>query len=142
MSEGLAALLCLCGLAAGQAFAIEPEKVAFPSNNPATTPLDGYLYRPSRHRTIPGGRCDARLRRRRCSQWPGRNRDADWAQRFVDHGIAVLFPDSFNPRDVSSVCRLKSPDRPVVPFGRSADDLPAPPTGWPRNHPLTGAASA
>jgi dienelactone hydrolase len=119
--RGLAALLGFYALAAGQAFAIEPEKIAFPSNNPAATPLDGYLYRPAGTGPFPAVVAMHGCAGVVAANGRVRNRDADWAQRFVDHGIAVLFPDSFNPRGVSSVCRLKSPDRPVVPFGRSAD---------------------
>jgi dienelactone hydrolase len=48
-------------------------------------------------------------------------RDIDWAERFTATGIAVLFPDSFNPRGVRQVCTLKEADRPVYPFGRSFD---------------------
>ena len=52
-------------------------------------------------------------------------RDLDWAERLAGAGIAVLFPDSFNPRGQSQVCTLKQADRAVYPFGRSFDAIAA-----------------
>lgn len=40
------------------------------------------------------------------------SRDAEWARRLADLGYIVVQPDSFNPRGVREICRLK--ERPVT----------------------------
>ena len=44
-------------------------------------------------------------------------RHADWGERLVRAGYLVLFPDSFNPRGVTSVCNATN--RVVAPAGRA-----------------------
>lgn len=108
-------------LSATSALATEPEKVAFPSANTAATPLVGYLYRPVGTGPFPAvvamHGCGGIFNRAGSIQ----QRDIDWADRLTAAGIAVLFPDSFNPRGVPQVCTLKEAERPVYPFGRSFD---------------------
>jgi dienelactone hydrolase len=107
--------------AAMPALAAEPTKIAFPSNGTPAVQLTGYLYRPVGPGPFPAivalHGCGGIMTR----QGGFQKRDRDWADRFTDAGIAVLFPDSFNPRGVPEVCTLKSEDRPIVPFGRAAD---------------------
>lgn len=117
----LARLLgCLLVLAA-PGRAAEPEKVAFPSANTASTPLVGYLYRPMGVGPFPAvvalHGCGGIFNRAGSVQ----RRNVDWAERLTAAGIAVLFPDSFNPRGVRQVCTLSQAERPVYPFGRSFD---------------------
>jgi dienelactone hydrolase len=50
-------------------------------------------------------------------------RHADWGERLVQAGYLVVFPDSFNPRGVRSVCSAS--DRVVTPAGRAADAIGA-----------------
>ena len=123
-SKRIRALGLLAGLLTnilGTVRAAEPEKIIFTSNNSKASVLVGYLYRPTGSGPFPAvvalhgcgglftksGRIQAR--------------NVDWADQMTAAGIAVLFPDSFNPRGVSQVCTLKRAERPVVPFGRSFD---------------------
>lgn len=114
----VAASCIACGTAA---LAVTPQKVTFPSNNAEATPLTGYLYRPQGAGPFPAivamHGCGGLFTKTGRVQ----KRNADWATRFTEAGIAILFPDSFNPRGVTQVCTLKQAERPVVPFGRSFD---------------------
>ena len=88
---------------AGIAFAAEPEKITFSSNNAEATPLTGYLYRPAGPGPFP-----AVVALHGCNGLFARNgriqsRNADWADRLNEAGIAVLYPDSFNPRGFSLI---------------------------------------
>ena len=105
----------------GPAWAAEPEKITFASNNSKATALVGYLFRP-----IGAGPFPAVVALHGCGGLFTKNgrlqdRNVNWADHLTAAGIAVLFPDSFNPRGVSQVCTLKEAERPVVPFGRSFD---------------------
>src|SRR5262245_5229087 len=96
----------MLGLAAlAPASAAEPERVSFPSADKEATRLDGYLVRPAGAGPFP-----AVVALHGCSGLWGRKnnvlsrRHADWGERLVAAGYVVLFPDSFNPRGVRSVC--------------------------------------
>ena len=97
--------------------------MSFPSANKDATALDGYLLRPAGAGPFPaivalhgcGG-----LGRKRGEL---NKRHADWGERLVQAGYLILFPDSFNPRGVRSVC--SSTDRVVTPAGRADDAIGA-----------------
>ncbi len=116
-----AATLAGLFLGTSQAKAVEPEKVTFPSNDAQATPLTGYLYKPAGAGPFP-----AVVAVHGCGglftvSGKIQSRNVDWADRWTAAGIAVLFPDSFNPRGFTQVCTLKQAERKVVPFGRSFD---------------------
>ena len=96
----------------------------FPSANKDATALDGYLLRPAGAGPFP-----AIVALHGCSGLWGRQdgelskRHADWGERFVQAGYLVLFPDSFNPRGVRSVC--SSTARVVRLAGRADDAIGA-----------------
>ena len=118
--RALALLACLTNIL-GPAWAAEPEKITFASNNSKATSLVGYLFRP-----IGAGPFPAVVALHGCGGLFTKNgrlqdRNVNWADHLTAAGIAVLFPDSFNPRGVSQLCTLKQAERPVVPFGRSFD---------------------
>jgi dienelactone hydrolase len=46
-------------------------------------------------------------------------REQDWAERFNAAGYVVLFPDSFRPRGIDSLCETR--ERRIVPRDRGAD---------------------
>ncbi|WAS90962.1 dienelactone hydrolase family protein [Nannocystis punicea] len=109
------------GLAIGSAYwapaiatAEQPEVVEFPSADRQRTPLAGYLYKPAGRGPFPavialhgcGGLFAPRA--------PGHlsSRHDDWADRLVRQGYVVFFPDSFGPRGVESVCKIRP--RPVT----------------------------
>jgi dienelactone hydrolase len=99
------------------------ERVTFRSSGENSTPLVGYLLRPAGAGPFP-----AMVLLHGCGGLFNRDGDlsrrhADWAQRFVAAGYVVLFPDSFNPRGVRSVCTSR--DRVVSPQGRARDALGA-----------------
>jgi dienelactone hydrolase len=116
-----ALLVGLLALITGPSHAAEPEKVQFPSNNAESTPLTGYLYRPAGPGPFPAvvamHGCNGLFTK--TGRMQGRN--TDWAERLSAAGIAILFPDSFNPRGVTQVCTLKQPERPNGTTGRSFD---------------------
>lgn len=107
---------------AGVASAAEPIHVTFRSADADRTRLDGYLFRPAGKGPFPAvialHGCNGLLR----GPSPGAlsDRDRDWAERLVDDGYVVLFPDSFGPRDVKSVCKIRE-QRPVPPPQRADD---------------------
>ena len=65
-----------------------------------------------------GGRA-ARLRRPLQQNGDMGSRHDDWAERFAAAGYVVLFPDSFGPRGVDSICNTR--ERRIVPRERGAD---------------------
>jgi dienelactone hydrolase len=103
--------------------AADSERVAFRSADKAATPLVGYLLRPQGAGPFPalvllhgcGGLFDRKGELGR--------RHTDWADRFTKAGYVVLFPDSFQPRGVRSICSAR--DRVVNPSGRAKDALGA-----------------
>ncbi|MCY1059028.1 dienelactone hydrolase family protein [Nannocystis sp. SCPEA4] len=104
------------------AAAQQPARVEFRSADTAGTPLTGYLYRPAGPGPFP-----AVIALHGCSGLfstvdPARlsERHDDWAERLVRQGYVVLFPDSFGPRGVDSLCRLRGP-RPVTVGRRTRD---------------------
>ena len=115
-----AAVTLMITLAAlAPASAAELERVSFPSANKDATALDGYLLRPAGAGPFP-----AIVALHGCGGLPTHNkRHADWGERLVQAGYLVLFPDSFNPRGVRSVC--SSTDRVVTPAGRADDAIGA-----------------
>ncbi len=103
----LAALIaCLLFSAAAVA-----DEVRFPSRD--GTPLSGLLFLPEGTGPFPGvvalHGCSGLL----TASGRLKAREKDWADRLTAAGYAVLFPDSFNPRGVKSVCSLT--ERPVLP---------------------------
>jgi dienelactone hydrolase len=116
----IAVLSALCTIVT-PTLADEAEKVTFASGNAQATPLAGYLYRPAGSGPFPAvvalHGCGGLFTKTGRMQ----SRNVDWAERMNAAGIAVLFPDSFNPRGLSQVCTLKQAERPVVPFDRSFD---------------------
>jgi dienelactone hydrolase len=115
----------MLGLAAlSPASAAELERVSFPSANKDATPLEGYVMRPAGTGPFP-----AVVALHGCSGLWGRTtgelskRHTDWGERLVQAGYLVLFPDSFNPRGVTSVCNAAN--RVVAPAGRAHDAIGA-----------------
>ncbi|WP_096331643.1 dienelactone hydrolase family protein [Nannocystis exedens] len=122
-------LRVLVGFAAWSAYsapvvaaAEQPEVVEFPSADRQRTELSGYLYRPAGPGPFPAvialhgcGGLFAPGSRERLSP-----RHDDWAERLVRQGYVVFFPDSFGPRGVRSVCKIRP--RPVT-LGRRARDI-------------------
>src|SRR5262245_8912455 len=117
-------MVALAALAPAPASAVELERVSFPSANKDATAIEGYVMRP------PGdGPFPAIVALHGCGGLWGRSagelskRHADWGERLVQAGYLVLFPDSFNPRGVTSVCNATN--RVVAPSGRAFDALGA-----------------
>jgi dienelactone hydrolase len=52
-----------------------------------------------------------------------RSREADWAERFLAAGYAVLFPDSFTARGIREIC--SAAERSIFPRDRADDALAA-----------------
>ena len=110
--------------AVASASAAELERVSFPSANKEATPLEGYVMRPAGPGPFP-----AVVALHGCGGLWGRTsgelnkRHADWGERLVQAGYLVLFPDSFNPRGVTSVCNAAN--RVVAPPGRAHDAIGA-----------------
>ena len=65
-------------------------------------------------------------------------READWADRLVAEGYAVLFPDSFNPRGYRQICTIVGTDRPIRPRQRADDAAAA--AVWLAQQPFVDAA--
>jgi dienelactone hydrolase len=97
------------------------EQVAFASRDGAT--LSGWLSKPEGPGPFP-----AVILLHGCAGlWTGSGklsaRDADWTARLVGSGHAVLLPDSFRPRGISSLCTDR--DRSLTPADRAQDALGA-----------------
>ena len=107
------AALALSGvIAAAHSAALAQERVKFPSadgelNSGAPTQLDGYLYTPDGAGPFPAvvamHGCGGLFTLRDRSKLAARN--VDWGTRLSKLGYIVLFPDSFNPRGTSEVCK-------------------------------------
>jgi dienelactone hydrolase len=114
LTTALAALALLSTQAAA-----DYEDVTFPSRAADGATLQGYLRRPLHGKPAPavvllhgcGGLFNKKGDMLR--------RHEDWAERLVMAGYVVLFPDSFGPRGVASVCDTR--DRAIVPRERGAD---------------------
>lgn len=106
---GLTVLLAKPGLAM--------EQVDFPSRD--GTPLTGWLAKPTGPGPFPvvvGLHGCAGLWTRTGALSA---READWSARLNAAGYAVLFPDSFRPRGVTSLCNERT--RALTPAGRARD---------------------
>ena len=73
------------------------------------TKIKAYMMRPKRR-----GRYGAIVAMHGCSGVKKSNgelfeRHSDWAKRFVRWGYVVLFPDSYSPRGVKSLCTASNP---------------------------------
>ncbi|SFI69618.1 Dienelactone hydrolase [Bosea sp. OK403] len=115
----------------GSAFAM--EQVNFPSRD--GTLLTGWLAKPAGAGPFPtvvamhgcaglwtrSGRMNAR--------------ETDWSQRLNAAGYAVLLPDSFRPRGLSSLCNDR--DRALTPAGRTKDAFGA--SDWLAQQPFVAA---
>lgn len=114
----------LCGLAvlgSAGARAGEAERVAFPSRAKDAAAITGYLYRP---RTTAAATVPVVIALHGCgglfnSKGDLSSRHADWTERLVQAGYAVLFPDSFGSRGFEEVCTTR--DRTVTPRDRAGD---------------------
>lgn len=97
------------------------EQVTFTAAN---TQLTAEFYRPSGPGPFP-----AVVALHGCSGLYSRNksdlsaRHRDWADRLVQAGYAVMFPDSFSARGFDEIC--KKHDRPITPEDRAADAISA-----------------
>lgn len=61
-------------------------------------------------------------------------READWADRWVEAGYAVILPDSFKPRGFREICTLEASERPIRPRHRATDALAV--AAWLRQQPF------
>jgi hypothetical protein len=72
------------------------------------TEITGYYFRPRGDGPFPAvigmHGCGGLFEQDRKTLSPNR---MDWAQRFVNAGYVVLFPDSYQPRGLLSVCEIK-----------------------------------
>src|SRR5262245_52960414 len=121
--SALAAFAAVIAAYGHGARAADIERVAFRSADENATSLTGQLLRPAGAGPFP-----AVVLLHGCGGLFNRDggltkRHADWAQRFVAAGYVVLFPDSFTPRGVKSICSDR--DRVVSPDGRAKDALGA-----------------
>ena len=115
----LALMLGLSMLGNGPALAL--DRVAFPSRD--GTALAGLLAKPAGPGPFP-----AIVAMHGCAGlWTGSGqvsaREADWSQRLVEAGYAVLLPDSFRPRGLGALCNDR--DRSLTPRERALDALGA-----------------
>jgi dienelactone hydrolase len=105
------------------ALAASPERIDFPlDSNEEQKPISGYLFKPAGPGPFP-----AVIALHGCggiftTKGDFTKRHADWTDRWLAAGYAVLFPDSFGSRDLGSVCKLA--DRRIRPRQR-ADDVAA-----------------
>jgi dienelactone hydrolase len=95
------------------------EDVTFPSRASDGVTITGYLRRPADGKPAP-----AVVALHGCGGLFNKNGDMssrheDWAERFVAAGYVVLFPDSFGPRGIESICNTR--ERRIVPRERGAD---------------------
>ena len=107
----LSILACLLPLMATNAYAatpdeIVPQEINLPGN---TVPLRAYLFKPKGAGPFP-----VVVAMHDCEGlWAGANglrpSYRDWAERFNGAGLAVLFPDSFGSRELTSQCRVPEP---------------------------------
>ena len=114
----LTTVLAALALLSTQA-AAEYEDVTFPSRASDGVTLQAYLRRPSDSKPAP-----AVVALHGCGGLFNKDGDMsrrheDWAERFVAAGYVVLFPDSFGPRGVDSICDTR--ERRIVPRERGAD---------------------
>jgi dienelactone hydrolase len=115
--------------------ALEPERVTITSSLASKGSFTAQFLRP------PGsGRFPAVVALHGCGglfskQGHLARREADWAQRFLAAGYAVLFPDSFTARGVEQICTAKR--RSIFPKDR-ADDVAAA-VEWLGRHPAIDA---
>lgn len=112
-----------------------PERVRFDSldrDGDAAVTLTGLLFRPEA--PVPDGGRPAVIALHGCggmfSAARGRSdylseRHAMHAQRFVDAGYVVLFPDSFGPRGRREVCTVRMNERTITSFQRRLDAIGA-----------------
>lgn len=97
------------------------EKVAFPSAVAGGAAIAGYFRRSAGTAPVPavvamhgcGGMINARGEMTA--------READWAERWVAAGYAVLVVDSFNPRGFRQVCTIPQRERRIQPHDRAHD---------------------
>lgn len=126
MLKGIALALMLAAIASAQgiaAHALEPETVTIISSLARKGPFTARLLRPSGAGPFPavvalhgcGGLVDKRGRLR--------SREADWADRFLAAGYAVLFPDSFTARGLREICTAG--ERSIFPKDRADDAVAA-----------------
>jgi dienelactone hydrolase len=103
--------------------AAEPETVTIASPAASKGPFTARLLRPAGPGPFPaivalhgcGGLLSSRGRLR--------SREADWADRFLAAGYAVLFPDSFTARGLHEICT--GGERSIFPRDRADDALAA-----------------
>lgn len=115
MRKLLAAAVLVC--VATQSVAAPPERVTFEGADGKQ--IAGYVLKPAGDGPFPalvlahgcGGLFNAK--------GEIRARDRDWGDRLVAAGFAVVYPDSFNPRGVRSVCTERKPV--ITPAGRALD---------------------
>ncbi len=115
----VASLLC----ATGAAEAADRETVSITSPLAGKGPFTAQLLRPTGRGPFPaivalhgcGGLLDSRGKLR--------SREADWADRFLGSGYAVLFIDSFTARGVRQICTSRG--RHIFPKDRADDALAA-----------------
>ena len=96
-----------------------PEKIVVSTYAGDVATIDAYLFRPAGSGPFP-----AVVALHGCGgifNSSGRitPRHADWAERFLKAGYAVIFPDSFGSRGHKSLCKIKN--RPVKHSHRVAD---------------------
>lgn len=97
------------------------EKVAFHSSGAGGAEIAGFFRRPGGDAPVPavvalhgcGGAINARGEMAA--------READWANRWVSAGYAVLVVDSFNPRGYRQVCTIPQRQRRIQPHDRAHD---------------------
>ena len=87
------------------------------------TEITGFYFRPSGGGPFPAvigmHGCGGLFKQDRKTLSPNR---MDWAQRFVNAGYVVLFPDSYQPRGFLSVCEIK-PNEQTVKLSDHVGDL-------------------
>jgi len=118
----LAGVLALEMVAAqGSRAAPKMERATFPSAQGIE--ITGYYFRPEGNGPFP-----AVIGMHGCGGLFGSNRTIlspnrlDWAQRFLNAGYVVLFPDTYEPRGLLSVCEIK-PNEQTVRLADHVGDL-------------------
>lgn len=118
------ALVALTSRALGLVLAAVPSHAGQVTFETANTKLTAELFRPEGPGPFPavvalhgcGG-----LYTRNKSDLSARHRD--WADRLVQAGYAVMFPDSFSSRGFDEICTKH--DRPITPEDRATDAIAA-----------------